>query len=794
MKPRLAILTVALCLLLVGLPGCAALQTPAPTAVPSPTPTPQPTSTPAVFDDTDANTLRLTNDFYEVGLSKANGAILYISDRSSGQRVSQGNRKARLWAVSFTPGIDNVESSTFTPAGPNRFSYAWSPSEHLLTLHYAPDPAAKSSVGVTVTLDAGSGKGFTLRLALQNNWGYAPYELKFPADLVFTRGEVQQALLPILPGIVLEKSFFGQGRNFQTAYPGYPGVFADFMALTSTQGSFGVYASNPAQAVIPTTLGFNFDNCAGAEAVCYTHVFKVRVKNASTWTSPTVRLSAGESWQETIAGFRADSGIAQDGSLSAKLGEMYTQMAQSPLYKADSSQLGLPFSSYPGMLANIPYPGILHVVGYEPGGFDRNYPDLLPPDPRWGTTQEFAAMFDKAHSMGFLTAPYVNPTWWDAESPTLRNLPRGTLLSNVVALTEMGNQAEECYGCPDNPHYGYVVSPYSPFVQQRLSQLLQQMKKEAHSDLVFEDQIGARAGLYDYNPVSPSPEAYLQGWVDHTRTYAADRLMTEMGFDRLVGSEVGFHGSVLLLDRTDLTGSLWPANTWHYYPFAASLARDKAFFYQHDLAPETFTHRRGILGWNVAMGYMLSYDLFTSDFGGGVNNPYIAVVGAFQRFVLSKYANERVTGFSSPNKDLTQTKFESVSAYVNWSSESTFNLSGYTIPPLGMLILKDDGSLAAGVFTAYNGQALSSGDHYLIEERGAQEILVRQPMGSDTPLAIQMPADWKAAALTAQAYDLTGQPLGETAITLDQGNLMFTYQMQAGGKPVAYYRIAPKTP
>jgi hypothetical protein len=55
--------------------------------------------------------------------------------------------------------------------------------------------------------------------------------------------------------------------------------------------------------------------------------------------------------------------------------------------------------------------------------------------------------------------PYTNPKWWDDESPTLRNLPPGTVITDVAVLDNQGVPLYEYYG----PRGGYVVSPYAPF-------------------------------------------------------------------------------------------------------------------------------------------------------------------------------------------------------------------------------------------------------------------------------------------------------------------------------------------
>lgn len=108
-----------------------------------------------------------------------------------------------------------------------------------------------------------------------------------------------------------------------------------------------------------------------------------------------------------------------------------------------------------------------------------------------------------------------------------------------------------------------------------------------------------------------------------------------------------------------------------------------------------------------------------------------------------------------------------------------------------MLVARTDGSLIAGIFTAYNGSLLSSGDHYLIEERGADEIIVRQPMGADTSLRLTRLPGWDSTThLNAWAYGRDGHLIGVAPVTVAGNQLIFIYRAQMAGQAVAYYRVA----
>jgi len=340
------------------------------------------------FDDTGAEFMRLGNNFYEVALRKDNGGIVYITDKAAGGQLSQGSLNGCLWVVVFDYNTQNeyIESCRFRPNNPYRFSYSWSAVTRQLTMRYDPDPAAPKSVAAVVTVAASLSNWFDLHLALDNRWGAVPVDVKFPSDLVFTKANIREALLPILPGVVLESGFFGRSERHEGEYPGL--LFADFVAMTSTGGRFTMYSISANDKVVPVRLGFYFDSCAGSTTTCLTHNFASGAKTGMTWSSPTVRIRVAESYRDSIIAFRTDNGVGEYSSTNEKLGVLSETLARLPLYKADFGTKR--FVEYPSYLIPIPYPGILHLVAYwqgRPGNndvFDENYPDFLPPQSREG--------------------------------------------------------------------------------------------------------------------------------------------------------------------------------------------------------------------------------------------------------------------------------------------------------------------------------------------------------------------------------------------------------------------------
>lgn len=745
------------------------------------------------FDDSHPEFLKLGNPlYYEIGLRKSNGSIAYITDKTTGGgSLTLGSRYECLWGAVFNDEGIFIGGCGFDAAGADRFSYAWSAAAQTLTLTYTPQPDGSQRVAAQVTLKPSAGRHLDLQVRLQNGRNTTMNMALFPCDPVFAEAEIRGALLPFLPGVMLTPQFFAENRSFGTRYPGYGGTFADLVWLDTEHGRLALYSLQAGGSIPYLDLGFIHDDEYLPDTTFYIHDYHVHVAPGSAYTTPWVRLRVGEAALEAIQAYRADNGISAYPSLRTKLGSRYEQLAAAPLYKADVTQLGQPFNAYGAILSRIPAPGILHLTAFQPGGFEANHPDFLPPAAAWGTTADMAAMVRAAQARGLLVMPYTDPAWWDAQSPTLTTLPPPLTVQDVAALDRDGNPLAE----PRGPHTGYIISPYPAFVRNRLDRLVREMTTDVPSDLLYEHGVGSAGWPLDYNPASPSPLAYMDGWLAHTRTYRDRLLMTTAGYDRLAETEVGFHGSVLLNQVLGQTDEWWGPEGWQPYPLATALARDKALFYQNSLTPETFTTRKGVLRWNLAMGYMLSYDLVPSpDYGGGLDSEWLRVVSEFQKWALAAYADQRITGFTWEDPILSRTDFETCRVYASWSSRWGWVVEPHAIVAEGAMVTCDEGNLTAGVFKVYGGTTLTPGDHYLIEMRGAWGTIVRQPLGPDTDLTVARLPAWGAAGGPAQAYAIStaGQVIGSKPVTATANGLTFRWARTVGGQTaVAYWLPNP---
>jgi hypothetical protein len=150
-----------------------------------------------------------------------------------------------------------------------------------------------------------------------------------------------------------------------------------------------------------------------------------------------------------------------------------------------------------------------------------------------------------------------------------------------------------------------------------------------------------------------------------------------------------------------------------------------------------------------------------------------------------------VTSFGSLADDVTQTCFETFVVTANWDEANPYDMGRHTLSPSGALVEKTDGRLTAGVFQGYNGVPLTPGDHYLVESRGLADIIVRQPIGPDTSLTLDLPPTWAPSdPIEVRACSASQQVIGTVPATVTASSITFVYNQEREGQEVAYYQVS----
>src|SRR3954451_1303273 len=720
------------------------------------------------------NRIRIVAPGYELALSNRNGSLLSLLSRPDHGRLLAGQNGC-LWAARADGVSDYIGGCAYSRTGANRFSYRWNRATTTLTLTYAGDPSAPHRVTATAEIVAGR-TSFDVRVTVENHWQRPLWSVVLPADLYAPNTAVTAGYAPnFLPGVRLGPGFFTGVHENVLTYPGRWG-FADFLALDLANSHLALYSTTPEpRRIRPTELGWFHGppgaGCSG-RVFCVTHSFNTWVADGATWTSPVVRVRIGDAVDQTLLDYRHDNGLDAYPSVAEKLGAKFSTYAQAPLIKADARKGLPPLAKWESELRRLPSPALLHPVRLPPGAFDATDPDFLPPDPAVGTTQDLHAMIDAAHALGLFVMPYLNVSWWNVNSPTVRDLLARGDATQFAALDNAGRPILEPY----HDFSGYVVSPHAPAVRDRLAQLMNEWQSDAPSDCYFFDQIGARAWVRDFNPAAPDPLSYGDGWVTAMAPYSDRCLMVEDGWDRLAKSFSAFHGGLLVVQReTADQDYLYGAGNWQPFPIAPFLLHDKVLFFQHDLSELTMTRDDETLAWNMAFGYMLSYSWELAPDDDTLASPWLDVVGSYQHTLGPYVAGQPLQSYTYVTPRVTQTTFPNLTMTTNWNTTDAYTSNGYGIAPNGFLARSGAGAVVAGTFKrTFDGFALSAGTHHLLVAQTPSAIVVHQPLGTNTQVAVKLPPAWNATnAVSAAAYAPDGRALGSVAGHVEAGHFVF---------------------
>ncbi|MFZ2096979.1 MAG: hypothetical protein WAV05_10110, partial [Anaerolineales bacterium] len=196
------------------------------------------------FDDSDPELLVLGNQIWEIAFRKTNGGIVTITDKTVGGEISLGSRNECLWGASDMQDLFYIGGCSFNKDWSNHFSYSWSAGEHALTLSYITDPGSQDEFIASVRVTASNTDYFDMQLNVQEHYqdGRLFDFILFPSDVYFREADVNGMLLPLLPGVILKPDFFTENRVYYWNYPGYPGAYADYLALSATSGELAMYS------------------------------------------------------------------------------------------------------------------------------------------------------------------------------------------------------------------------------------------------------------------------------------------------------------------------------------------------------------------------------------------------------------------------------------------------------------------------------------------------------------------------------------------------------------------------
>lgn len=527
----------------------------------------------------------------------------------------------------------------------------------------------------------------------------------------------------------------------------YPPAFADLFHFQSPAAAVALYRAQPRtwspwagakdkRAIfVPGRLA-----CGGDEKGGWCdRPFVTYVPDGTTWRCPPVRLTVGESAPESLRHYAVANGITR--RLEEKMRpEILDRFKQSVLvYYAGNCAEKEQF------LGLLPIPTQIHFADYLKGGFDKQYPDHLPPPANFGTPAEFRRLFDAAHKLGHLVVPYTNPTWWcdDPQGPTFEKEGDAPLLRLLN-----GKVSAERY----SKNTGFTVCHWHPAVQEANRRTVRQFREEYPVDILFQDQCGARGSRYDLNPASPTPAAYVEGllsMVDEDSRLVP--LSTESGWDQVVNGESQLCGMTFAIVPTE-GGPAWrqfmkrrydPA-TWEVFPVAQYLAHDKTAMLHHDLG-QFVTHRPS-LAWTLGLGFAMSYRVRAASLQEDRPRQWLLWLDRLQKSICSRYIGQPLDDFHHQrdpqsgieDDGVIRARYGQLNVAANLGS-GTRKEAGRELAPFGFLITAPD--LVAGNLAQVAGKVFGEeGTSFLVEKKGGRfNVWIYAPPQTDVGFLLPGP-------------------------------------------------------
>jgi hypothetical protein len=260
-----------------------------------------------------------------------------------------------------------------------------------------------------VQITASTSPYFDLALSITNNAGQILTEVQFPDRIQFDETQVSEALFPDKPGLLIRPAFFITELRTAGDYQMlYPPCMADFIGLSISSAPFALYAAGQDEPMRIASIGFEHRDGSVGMII---HDFHTWRPDGTSWSSPAMRLRLVDSFADAVAAYRTDKGIDTYPSLQEKLGTKFDTTVSGPMLGFDCDWFG-DYTGYKYLFDELPSPSLLLLSNFWTGGFHGHFPDILPPNPEFGTQEEFIAAVDYAHSIGHQLLPLLILPWW----------------------------------------------------------------------------------------------------------------------------------------------------------------------------------------------------------------------------------------------------------------------------------------------------------------------------------------------------------------------------------------------
>ncbi len=481
--------------------------------------------------------------------------------------------------------------------------------------------------------------------------------------------------------------------RFNTLSTSYPFAFSDFFEIRHKRSSLCIYGIQPEGSFIPLNMRTWADSTGGHLTRSWrVYIYKeqcgadqdIHAGKNGYGGVPEVRFVRNGDLPGDIRNYARANGFTKPLEEKMPIATL-EKWKRSPILKFS----GRTIAQQTVEVEKMPVPSIVHVWDYVKGGFDKLYPEHLPPHPERGTMADFEELIRVTHDRGSLFMPYTNNTWWCDGPPSqlLHRVGRGPLFRNAV-----GEPVKEDYA----GNYGWSICPWHPEVIASGERIAREFS-ELGCDILFEDQVGAREWMgFDFNPCSPSPAAYHQGMINLALAASEYRpLATEQGYDRLINAQSEFCGLTWML--VPFKERPWWVSWWlrsysdlfepedyEAYPLAQYVADGKTLFTHHLGGP--LVENSENLAWTLLLGYQMIVDVPTAKGLSPERRRWINFLAEVQRTLGPAYMGVPMREFrylsGSGNEGVVMSRFDQLTVVANLTGK-TYRYRNCEIAPKG---------------------------------------------------------------------------------------------------------------
>ncbi len=596
-------------------------------------------------------------------------------------------------------------------------------------------------------------------------------------------------------------------QPYESFSASYPSAVADFVHFAYGPSGLAIFGVQPLmrkpwdmeRIVNPTSL----DIAGLGHAANFTHGWMTAINPGSAWNSPPLRwqgnLSTPKAALAEVARVQEIKGSLEDKATKPGLLE---KLKGAVLVRTGIATAEMQIEA----LERLPKGSIVHYTEYLKGGFDKQYPDHLPVNPRFGSDDDLATFIKACQDSGHLAMPYTNTSWWciDPKGPTFEQAGEAPLAKN-----RDGSPRKERYGTNE----GYSICFYHPAVQNAHRNVRKDMSEKYPNDIVLQDQVGSRSWLWNFNPLEPNFACGNDGMLSLSMEDAQNvPIATEDGYDRVLNFETMICGAAWGMipakaqHETRHAKYRFPQGEWEFFPILSYLGHDQCIFTTHDLGH--FISTPDQVAAALAFGYAMSYYWHQNSHQNPPQVHWLNWLDALQKTICAQYAGKKLLDFTYPQTgsdhqkphELIYTQFQgnvtivantgetnvplkNLLANTAFTKEERDWLDTITLPPFGFYASAPN-ARAARIFDK-EGTPVSIAVQ--LKNKNIDGVVLAP---GATTLQIPVPDSWKSA----QVNLMDSKYAAKSAF---KGNLLEIilpkYQDDYEEMPVDYATKAPKT-